>query len=547
MKLSSLVIKPSTTPFFFELWAPFNRQLNEAMKQFPGASNRKSDTGEWRHIFGADLIPIVEEVCLAIFKVKPTRAFKSEREHLGAGYNSDLCPYQVDYVSKAVTYGGAAAFFDMGLGKTPAALTVARIVGGKVLIVTPPRVVLDFRAQIERWTNFGDDQVWPHKKTIGPKDAPADSDNVAILSFHRLHYILKSESWQTWLADVKVVIVDEVQNFKSYQAACTKNLTAVLKLIPHSIRLPLSGTPMPDRPKDIFQALHVCWPWLFGPFAIPASADRDGTKPPRANFRDRYLRTEHNGYGLEVVGLNERYAPELKARIAACSVRATKEDWAHFLPPFLLHRIEVEAPKGRELWNEDRLTETEMLAEMARLSEPKAAATIDHAMDVWRDESPTKLAIVAYHRAVAEQIGAALRTAGLPTHLVMGGMSDFDQRIAAATVADEPAVLVATMDSIREGLNRLVCFSRFIFAELYFRPASVAQAMGRFHRLTSTAPVTGDVIFCPDTLDERIYQALSGKLNQIGQLIKQGGAEAAIENLGGGGDDWQAAFRRALE
>lgn len=543
MKLSSIVIKPSSTPFFFELWSPFNRQLNEAMKQLPGASNRKSDTGEWRHVFGADLIPIVEEVCEAIFKQKPAKMFGQEAREWGTA----LRPYQLEYVDKALSLGGAAAFFDMGLGKTPAALTVAKIVGGKVLVITPPRVVLDFRAQVERWLGRPDVEVWPHKKTIGPKDAPSDFDSVAILSFHRLHYILNSESWQSWLRDVKVVIVDEVQNFKTYTAACTKNLTAVLKLIPSSMRLPLSGTPMPDRPKDIFQALHVCWPWLFGPFAIPASADRDGTKPPRANFRDRYLRTEHNGYGLEVVGLNERYAPELKARIAACSVRATKEDWAHLLPPFLLHRIEVEAPKGRELWNEDRLTETEMLAEMARLSEPKAAATIDHALTVWRDEAPGKLAIVTYHRAVAEQITAALADAGLPTHLVMGGMSDFDQRIAEATHPGEPAVLVATMDSIREGLNRLVCFSRFIFAELYFRPASVAQAMGRFHRLTSTAPVTGDVVFCPGTLDERIYASLSGKLNQIGQLIKQGGAEAAIENLDGGGDDWQAAFRKALE
>jgi hypothetical protein len=547
-----ILIKPSPTPYFFELHAPFSRTLNEAMKQLPGASNRKDDqTGNWRHVFGADLIGIVSDLVFAIFR--QTAEIRLRRPVPKAEEVEGLRPYQVQYVTRALHLGGSAAFMEMGTGKTPPALTVARIIGGKLLVVTPPQVVYDFKQQIEPWLKRPLSEVWPSKKTIGPKDAPTEEHTVVVLSHARLHYILNNPAFSDWVTGkdghgaVQTVIGDEAQAFCKHTSKCSKEIEKVLKLIPLSVRLPLTGTPMPDRPKDIFQAMHTFWPWCFGPFAINRLADDD--KPVRANFRDRYLQCEHNGYGLDVVGLNERTTPELKARIAAMGVRVTEEEAAPYLPPFTLTRVEAEAPKGQALWNENDLNEQDMQAEMARLAEPKAEATIDRALSVLSDLRPHKYAIVVWHRKVAERVFEAIQKEGYPTHLIMGGMADFDQAVNNAT-NDREAVAVFTMASIKTGLNRLACFNRYLYGEMHYNPAMMAQSMARFRRSVpgaATRPVFGEVIFCPGTLDEKIWPSLTSKLHNIGKLLPLGGTETAIKELDGVDDDWQAAFRRGLE
>jgi SNF2 family DNA or RNA helicase len=131
--------------------------------------------------------------------------------------------------------------------------------------------------------------------------------------------------------------------------------------------------------------------------------------------------------------------------------------------------------------------------------------------------------------------------------LVWGGLSEaeFNERIARATKEGVRSILVANMSAIETGLNRLVCFSRGILAELYYRPATVSQALARFHRLTSRFPVSFDVLFCPDTLDSRIYSSLSNKLEDIDKIIGNGDADKQLQDLDK--SDWQADLRADLE
>ena len=67
----------------------------------------------------------------------------------------------------------------------------------------------------------------------------------------------------------------------------------------------------------------------------------------------------------------------------------------------------------------------------------------------------------------------------------------------------------------RQGLNVLAAFSHVILAELYYKPATVSQLLGRFHRFGQRNPVTVEIPIISGTLDDRILFVLKQKLETV--------------------------------
>ena len=526
-----IVIKPDGN-FRYSLVAPYREEavrLLSAKQSGPPGMGFRDNPKRW--LFGADLVPYVEQVCRGVYGYcqvarRDIGPLMSSVSDLTAGMH----PFQLQGLERIVTDRGHGLFFEQGLGKTRPALVSAKALGiTRVLAVVPPRMPLDWTMEVRKWLG-PDPKVWTPKK---PGDVPGDDVNIAILPVSKLSYT-SVPVFQHWLKQVGLVLIDECQFYKDYKSERTKMLKAVLDLNPASVRVIMSGTPLPDRVSDLYQPADIAFPWLFG---------------KRDAFNVRYLKPEINkaGYTVykELAGRNDE---ELRERVAAMSTRARKRDYAHLLPSFTLTRLEVDVTLPSGYQSPDMPSEAAALREMELLKVPKAKAAVLRTKEIIADEEPEKFVVLTYHRDAAEAVWAQLseQHPDYKCVLIWGGLThkEFNARIDEAVEPGVKCILVANMSAIETGLNRLVCFARGILAELYFRPATVSQPLSRFHRLTSRFPVTFDVLFCANTLDEKIYWVLRNKLDDIDRIIGSGDSETQIMGLDQ--DNWQAELASAL-
>lgn len=540
-------IRPEKDNFRYGLHVGYDKNLTTQLspKQLgpPGMAFRKDNAGA-RWTFDPGLLPYVQRACLQSFGREAEVTYQldgTERGQLLAdlherGLMAGMYPFQEDCLRLTVQHRGGCYFLEQGLGKTwPAVVSHVALGSKRTLVIVPPRVALDFKAEIRKRLGKAV-KVWP-EKAYSASDCPPDDAEFAVISKHRLHYILKSAAFTEWVRGVQLVLLDECQGFKNWKAACTGYLKEILALCPWSVRTPMSGTPLPDRVGDLYQPVDTCYPWLFS---------------TRDKFNTRYLKPERNSGGfIAYKELNGRYDEELRERIRGISVRATKEANAHLLPPFSLSRLEVEAKLPKGYVSPAEPTREQAEAEMQMLAKPKALAAINRTLEAYEDEMPYKWVILTYHRDVAETIYeglSALDANGVDRVLIWGGLSDaeFNGRVARAADPARNTILVANMSAIETGLNRLVCFNRGLVAELYYRPATVSQALARFHRGGSQHPVFFEVLFCPGTLDARIYSSLATKIDDISKVLSVGSAETEIQGLDDS-EDWQEALRAAVE
>lgn len=540
-------ILPERENFRYGLYSPYSEGLTAMLspKQSgpPGISFRSDAKGK-RWVFDPGLLPYVTRACFQAYGQEPVIDLHIDGHERGRifadleskGLIQGMYPFQEECLRLTLKHRGGAYFLEQGLGKTwPAVVSHVALGSKRTLVIVPPRVAFDFKVEIRKRLSK-EVKVWPEKGySLG--DCPSDDAGFVILSKHRLHYILKTPAFIEWTRHVQLVIVDECQGFKNYKAACSEHLKQILALCPYAVRTPMSGTPLPDRVGDLYQPIDTCYPWLFS---------------TRDKFNVRYLKPERNTGGfIAYKELNGRHDEELRERVGGISVRATKEANAHLLPPFTLSRLEVEAKLPKGYVSPAEPTKAQAEEEMRLLSKPKALAAITRTLEAYEDETPYKWVILTYHREVAEMIYeglSALDADGVDRVLIWGGLSDaeFNGRVARAADPARNTILVANMSAIETGLNRLVCFNRGLVAELYYRPATVSQALARFHRGGSKHPVFFEVLFCPGTLDTRIYNSLATKIDDISKVLTVGSAETEIQGLDDS-EDWQEALRAAVE
>ena len=80
------------------------------------------------------------------------------------------------------------------------------------------------------------------------------------------------------------------------------------------------------------------------------------------------------------------------------------------------------------------------------------------------------------------------------------------------------------MHAVGIGID-LTAFPLVVFAELYYSPEKMVQALGRFNRLSGTQPVTAYLMILANTIEETIAQQLEIKLSTINGLIRSGSSE----------------------
>ena len=171
------------------------------------------------------------------------------------GLGGKLYRFQLQGVNYIDNQCGRALIADeMGLGKTIQALAWLQLHQKKVkpvMVICPSFLKINWMRETRQWTTGMDVQILsgqtPYKIT----------GDFVIINYDILPH------WETELkrVDFKTIIVDEASYIKNNQAKRTKTFKKLSKRVTHLIAL--TGTPIENRPVEIYNIVYAIKPSLF--------------------------------------------------------------------------------------------------------------------------------------------------------------------------------------------------------------------------------------------------------------------------------------------
>ncbi len=462
----------------------------------------------------------------------------------GDALKGTLRPYQQSGVAwlwllARLGLGGCLAD-DMGLGKTIQVLALLLLLqrgGARTphLLVVPASLLGNWRAEAERFApSLRLVVVHPSAMTAAeiaaaPSDALADAD-VVLTTYGTATRV-------PWFAERAwgLVVLDEAQAIKNPDALQTR----AVKKLKSDTRLALTGTPVENRPSDLWSIFDFVCPGLLG----SARAFRDFTKRLDADGGHGYapLRRLVKPYILRRLKSDRSIVPDLPDKtelFAYCGltrVQATLYAKAVKELERAIDDVEGIQRKGLVLayllrfkqlcnhpsqWLGDGAYRPEHSGKMARLGElcePLAA----------RQE---KALIFTQFREMTAPLADFLAGIFGRAGLVLHGGTPVGRRAALVREfqrEDGPPFFVLSLKAGGTGLN-LTEASHVIHFDRWWNPAVEAQATDRAYRIGQKKNVLVHKLVCRGTIEERIDALVEAKKGLSAEIL--GGA--------GGGEAW---------
>jgi len=213
---------------------------------------------EMRFVERLKLLDFTFSKGLTVWYIKKKRK-KRERKRLDITkipeLGGKLFHFQLQGVNYIDKQGGRALIADeMGLGKTVQALAWIQLrkeIALPVLVICPSFLKVNWMRETKKWTTGMNIQI------LSGQSPYQITENFVIINYDILSYWeieLKSHNFST-------LIVDEAHLVKNNQAKRTKTFKKLSKGVPHLIAL--TGTPIENRPVEIYNIVYAIQPKLF--------------------------------------------------------------------------------------------------------------------------------------------------------------------------------------------------------------------------------------------------------------------------------------------
>ena len=232
--------------------------------------------------------------------VPPSEEVRGEALTRAAALADGLYTHQVEGLAFLLARDGAILADDMGLGKTRQgvlAMTEARP-QGPYLVVCPASVKLNWAREIELARPGSEVHV------MGDPPSPGGS-GWAVINYD----ILSRHMDELMKIPFAGVIFDEAHYLKNHNSQRSRNARElVVDRSPKPLTYLLTGTPLTNRPRDLFPLLQLVQHPLGTSFL---------------SFAKRYCDAEHNGFGWVTDGASN--LEELSLQLQGVMIRRTKE------------------------------------------------------------------------------------------------------------------------------------------------------------------------------------------------------------------------------
>lgn len=447
--------------------------------------------------------------------------------------NVVLLPHQIENVRFAAGRKVTLIADPPGLGKTLSAIALVNCFQPKrVLIICPSSLKLNWAREWAKYSVHSDMNV----ETITSKDAP--NADVVIMNYDivaKFHKELVAVSWD-------FVILDEAHYVKNPEAKRTKCIFGKpakrkpIPGIPYKRMLLLTGTPMTNRPVDLWQICQV--------------ADPQGLGKDYFGFVKRYCAAWNSPWGLDVSGASNltELGNKMRARFMIRHDKGLLN-----LPPKLRSVVELptdglgvekllaketalysrlQAEPGVDLECEDfeeqvaRLEKakgpdvvevmTDLAATRQEIALKKLPLVIQFAENI--AEQGEKVVVFVYHRAVAKALQEAW---GERSVVLQGGMTDKAKQASVDAFQNDPKVEFFIGQIRAAGVGLTLTQSRTtVFAELDYVPANLEQAEDRVHRISQDRIVNAYYLVLFGSLDATICEKVVEKRANIQTVMK---------------------------
>lgn len=419
-------------------------------------------------------------------------------------FGEGLDPYQRVGVKFLATAGSAILADDLGLGKTAQAIRACLEVGAqRVLVVTKKSLLAQWEREITRWA--GTSLVG--RLVAASKEVPAAAWVVA-----NYEAVVRHVN-RLMAAGFDVLIADEATSLKNRKAQRTKAVYKLAKVIPH--RFLLTGTPVHNRPDELWSLLHVVAPDRFTSYW---------------RWVERHCETWPNPWGgVDILGVKDQKV--LARDLYPYLLRRTKDLLS--LPPLSGETVYVDpSPEQRRIHTELKhylmasvgahlVVTPDVLSQLTRLRQvcctpalvggKDDSAKTDALLELVEEQAPHhKVLIFTTYAQYVYNLLPKL-AAYNPAH-VTGDLPASRRDAEVTRFRDDPTcrVLVGTITAMGEGLN-LQAADVVVFANKEWVPAWNEQAVGRAYRRGQNKPVHVVNLVCAGTVEERVERLLAAK------------------------------------
>src|SRR5687767_5592936 len=254
--------------------------------------------------------------------MRPSREVQEHARRRAEAIAAGLFAHQVEGVAFLLGRRRAILADDMGLGKTRqsiVALTEATP-NGPYLVICPASVKQNWRREI--LIALPDAEV----SIVGAEPVPARGwTGWVIVNYDLLGRHEAALAALPWTG----IVFDEAHYLKNHTSKRSRIGRKLAEAAgPDVIVHALTGTPLTNRPRDLFPLLQLT---------------RHAMAKSFLSFAKRYCAAEHNGYGWVTDGASN--LEELRTELHGLMLRRTKDEVLD-LPPKVRTWLEVEVPEG---------------------------------------------------------------------------------------------------------------------------------------------------------------------------------------------------------
>jgi SNF2 family DNA or RNA helicase len=454
----------------------------------------------------------------------PTQKLK-----LNGKIGKTLFPYQKAGIEFAEQCNGNVLIADeMGLGKTIQALGWLELHPEirPAVIVVPASLKLNWQKEIDMWMS-------KKKKSVicsGRKPTKADKKALTKTDLIIINYDILSNEWLDEFKRIKIqaMIIDEVHMIKSPAAKRTKAVMKLKRMVNHT--LALSGTPITNRPIELFTTIKMLAPQLFG---------------SKFEFAQEFCNARHNGFGWDFSGAKNTEKLH-KILTESIMIRRLKADVLKDLPAkmrsvvpmeitnrsvyikaesdFISYLKKIDPEKAKSAERAETLVQIEGLKQLTIAGKIKACK-------LWIKEhleTNGKLVVFCTHKSTINHLMAAFKDVAVKLD---GSTSQTDRQVVVDKFQTDDSVrlFVGNIKAAGVGIT-LTAASSVAFLEFPWTPAELDQGEDRIHRIGQEADSVNIYYLIADqTIETEIAELLDKKRKVIQSVLD--GKEVEDENL----------------
>jgi len=426
---------------------------------------------------------------------------------------NDLYPFQFagswEAVSRLDYFNNVLIADEMGLGKTIQAIEVINITTPVfVLVVCPASLKLNWKSELEIWLR--------HKRPITVLKNP---DKMIPLHINIINYA-SLKKFATVLKDIKfdLVIFDESHYLKSPKAIRTKLCFGAKKVINSKSRIFLTGTPILNRPVELFPLLKDC-------------GIQTNWKSFTHNFCDAKEKVIYTPAGRQTImdvsgSSNENELQDILR--STIMIRRLKKDVLPQLPEKIQQIVFL--PENGSIAN----IKKERLSFAETLKQPNLALAISNLSEIRQEnalrkikftkeyidnllEQKEKVVIFAWHTCVIDELMISLKSYS-PLSITGNTPMNFRKLYVDYFQDKGNRVIIGNIKAMGQGLT-LHAASDVVFLEMDWTPGNNTQAEDRIHRIGQTELCHIHYLVYADTVDAYIAKKVVEKKKVIDKIL----------------------------